>query len=123
MRAGLTPTQLAHQVAHLLEDKKASQVRIVDLRNLSPVTDFFVIGSGTSTTQVRAMADHVEEKLGQLGVARHHTEGYLGGRWILIDYGDVVVHIFHEEERDYYSLERLWGDAPVIELEPVGASR
>lgn len=123
MTAGLMSAQLAQLVAQLMDDKKAKQVRILDLRNISPVADFFVIGSGSSTVQVRAIADHVEEKVQELAVPKHHTEGYPAGRWVLLDYGDVVVHVFHETERDFYNLERLWGDAPVIEVSSVAAAR
>lgn len=106
-----------------MDDKKARQVRILDIRNISPVTDYFVLCSASSTNQVRAIADHVEEGLDGLGVPQHHSEGYNNGRWVLLDYGDVVIHVFHEEEREFYDLERLWGDAPVVQVVPLAASQ
>lgn len=121
MRAGLTSAQVAQLAARLLEDKKARQVRILDISQISTVADYFVVGSASSTVHLRAIADHVEEQLDQVGMRKRHMEGYRNGRWILLDYGDLVIHLFHEEERDFYNLERLWGDAPVLEHTPVAA--
>lgn len=119
----MTSTQLAEHVARLLEDRKAQRVQILDIRKLSPVADFFVVCSGATNIQVRALADHVEDKLAELGVRPHHTEGYRLGRWVLMDYGDVVVHILRSEERDFYSLERLWGDAPLLDHRALAGTR
>lgn len=121
--ANLTSAQLAQLVAQLLEDKKGREVRILDIRPISPVADYFVIASAGNAVQARAMADYVEKRLGELGVGRHHTEGYQSGRWILLDYGDVVIHLFHPEERDFYNLERLWGDALEVERPNVAVSQ
>lgn len=119
----MTTAQMAQLAAKLMDDKKARQVRILDIRNISPVTDYFVLCSGGSTNQVRAIADHVEEALGGLGVPPGHAEGYRNGRWILLDYGDVVVHVFHEDDREYYDLDRLWGDAPEVQVVARAASQ
>ncbi|BDG61459.1 ribosome silencing factor [Caldinitratiruptor microaerophilus] len=119
----MTSTQLAQHVAQLLEDRKAQRVQILDIRKLSSVADFFVVCSGATPIQVRALADHVEEKLAEMGVRPHHTEGYRLGRWVLMDYGDVVVHILRNEERDFYSLERLWGDAPLLDHRVLAGAR
>lgn len=94
-------------------DKKANRVVILDVREVSGVADYFVICGATNTTQARAIADAIEEKLGQV-TKRGHREGYDSGRWVLLDYGAVVVHVLHETERQYYNLERLWGDAPAL---------
>ncbi|MHB9144111.1 MAG: ribosome silencing factor [Symbiobacteriia bacterium] len=94
-------------------DKKANRVVVLDVHEVSGVADYFVICGATNTTQVRAIADAVEEKLGQV-TKRGHREGYDVGHWVLLDYGAVVVHVLHETERAYYNLERLWGDAPVL---------
>ena len=89
----------------------------LDLRGISTATDYFVIGSGNSDIQVRAIADHVIEELKKEDVRPGHVEGMEGGRWVLIDYIDFVVHVFHPRARDFYQLENLWGDAPRREIE------
>ncbi len=97
-------------------DKKAEDIVVLDLRNLSDVTDFFVICHGTSDRQVLTIADSVEERLIQsLGVKPSSVEGRRTSEWILMDYIDFVVHVFVEEKREFYRLERLWGDAPRID--------
>lgn len=88
---------------------------VLDLEGLTDATDYFVIGSGTSDTQVRAIADNVIEVLEREGGGSPwHVEGLTAGRWVLLDYVDFVVHVFHHEMRRYYQLERLWGDAPIV---------
>jgi len=89
---------------------------ILEVKNLSSFTDFFVICSGNSDRQVQAIAAHLEEKLGQGGIRPLSIEGKREGRWILLDYGDVVIHVFYQPVREFYNLERLWSDAPRIEL-------
>ncbi len=121
--AHLTSAQMAQLAVRLMDDKKARQVRILDIRKISLVSDYFVLCSGGSTNQVRAIADHVEETLDELGVPLHHSEGYKNGRWVLLDYGDVVIHVFHEEDREFYDLERLWGDAPEVQVIPQAVSQ
>ncbi len=97
-----------------MEDLKARHVVILDLRGLNDATDFFIIASGTSDAHVRGIADSVMEKMGRKGVRTHHIEGLTTGRWVLLDYVDFVVHLFHPETRSFYQLERLWGDAPEL---------
>jgi len=99
-----------------LADLKAQDVVVLDLRGLTEATDFFVIATGTSDTHVRATADHVVEALAGAGVHPHHAEGVTQGRWALLDFVDFVVHVFHPSQRDFYQLERLWGDAPRLAL-------
>jgi ribosome-associated protein len=101
-------------VVDALLDRKAVEPVVLDLRGLSSATDYFVIVSGTSNAHVRGMADHLVSALAPAGVAPHHVEGLAQGRWVLLDYVDFVVHVFHPELRDFYQLERLWGDAPVL---------
>lgn len=120
--AHLTSAQLAQTAARILEDRKAQKVKVLDIRKLSSVADFFIVSSGKTDVQVRALADHVEEKLAEQGRRPDHTEGYRLGRWVLMDYGDVVIHIFREEERDFYGLERLWGDAPLVDYTEVAVA-
>ncbi len=100
--------------AEAAEAKLAGQVVVLDLQEHTPVADFFVIASGSNRVQIRAIREGVEEALGDAGERPGHTEGR-DDRWVLLDFGDVVVHIFAPREREYYSLERLWGDAPLLE--------
>ena len=99
------------------DERKAVGGVVLDLHGLSDATDQFVIVSGTSDTHVRAIAEHVMETLRLLGVRTHHVEGLAAGRWVLLDYVDFVVHVFHPALREFYQLERLWGDAPRRPLE------
>ena len=108
-----TPDAL-HLVVDALADRKALEPIVLDLRGLCAATDYFVIASGTSDTHVRGMADHVMTVLAPRGIVPHHVEGLTQGRWVLLDYVDFVVHVFHPQLRDFYQLERLWGDAPVV---------
>ena len=102
----------AREAARLTLTKRAEDVVILDLRSLDGVCDFFVIATGNSEVQVRAIADAVEEGLRESrGMKPWHSEGFEARRWILLDYGDVVVHVFHARAREYYLLDKLWGDA------------
>lgn len=93
-----------------LEDKKASDIEIIDVREQTSLGDYFVIASCQSAVQVRACVDEVEEKLEEIDVYVKHKEGYQGGSWILMDYGDVIVHVMQQETREFYDIERLWND-------------
>lgn len=104
-------SKLAELVAKAAADKKARDIIIMDLTGISPVTDRFIICSANSTTQVQAIADNIVEQLEEQGIRPLHKEGYREARWILIDYGNCVAHIFVEDDREFYKLERLWGDA------------
>src|SRR5690242_4591959 len=103
--------------ARAAPEKKAAEVVVLDLRGVSGYTDFLVIGSGTSDRQMEAIADAVEKELTAQGHRMIGTEGQRGGRWVLLDFGDVVVHVFHTDARPHYDLEGLWADAPRIEVE------
>lgn len=107
--------QLLKMVAETLEEKKAIDIVSLDLHNLSLVTDYYIICHGNSDRQVQALADAVVERVEKAGYQVRGLEGMDTSRWILIDLGDVVVHIFHREDREYYDLERLWSDAKVVE--------
>jgi ribosome-associated protein len=107
----------AHRAATLCADRKTNDVLILNLKPLTDMTDFFVIASGTSDTHVRSVAEHVVTELKKEGIPVYHVEGLAQGRWVLLDYVDFVVHIFHPTLRAFYQLERLWGDA---EMTPVG---
>jgi ribosome-associated protein len=107
------PTQL-RSALEAMDDLKARQVVVLDLRGLNDATDFFVIASGTSDAHVRGIADSVMAKMGRSGVRTHHVEGLNAGRWVLLDYVDFVIHLFHPDTRSFYQLERLWSDAPEL---------
>lgn len=103
---------IAQKIAAAANDKKAKDILLLNMEGLSPVTDFYVICSAGNSTLVKAIADNIEDKLAEAGVHPAHKEGYADARWVLLDYGDVVAHVFLEEERDFYNLEQLWADAP-----------
>ena len=108
---------LARKICKAASDKKASEVITMDMRKVMFSTDYFVVCSAQTATQVRAIADNIEEELDKEGIHFSHREGYHEGEWILLDYGDVVAHIFKTENREYYALEKLWGDAEITEYE------
>lgn len=102
-------------IINTLEDKKAKDVKAIDIHNLTIIANYFIICSGTSTTHIKTLADEVEFRLKEKGIRPLRREGYNSARWILLYYGDIVVHIFHEEDREFYNLEHLWQDGrPVI---------
>jgi len=112
----LDSLKLVEYVVTAADDKKAQNITILDLREVSSVTDYFVICTGSSSTQTKAIADNIEEKLEKdYNLRLLRREGYQHGTWILLDYGSVVVHVFKPEEREFYNIERLWGDAKVLE--------
>jgi ribosome-associated protein len=100
------------RAAELALDRKAEEVLALDLRGISSATDFFLLATGNSDIQVKAIADRIIDELKKEGVRPNHVEGLQGGRWVLIDYIDWVVHVFHPAAREFYQLEHLWGDAP-----------
>lgn len=108
---------LAQRAAQIALDNKAQDVVILDLRGVSDMTDFFVIASGTSDTAVRSIGQHVMEDMKKEGNAVTHAEGLEKGRWVLLDFVDFVVHVFHPTLRNFYQLERLWADAEQVSIE------
>jgi ribosome-associated protein len=119
----LTNKLLAKKAAQFALTKKAADVVILDLQGLTSMADYFVVCSGDSDTQTRAIADAVEELMAGVGDRVWHKEGYREGQWVLLDFVDVVVHVFHKETRAFYNLEKLWGDAPVEHVEDVPAKK
>lgn len=113
----MTSDKLADVIASLIFEKKGFDVKLIEMKNVSNIADYFLICTADSTTQVKAIADNIDKKLRDEGIRLWHKEGYQALKWVLLDYVDVVVHIFEKESRGYYNLERLWGDAPVRELE------
>jgi ribosome-associated protein len=112
----LSAEEKAALTSRIAADRKAMDVVVLDMRDASSITDYFLICSGGSERQVQAIADAIEEQLEQSGIDSLGIEGYREGRWILMDYGDVIVHVFSQETRDFYDLERLWVNAPKLDL-------
>jgi ribosome-associated protein len=106
--------ELARLIVEIAEDKKASNIILLDIRNVSILADYFVICSGNSERQVKAIARDIEERLKEQEVMVAHREGMDPGRWVLLDYSDVIVHVFTPTERDYYRLEKLWSGAQTV---------
>lgn len=113
----MSENELLVTTVRAAEEKKAEDIVVLDLKGISLITDYFVICHGNSDRQVQAIANEIREKVHEKGFNVNRTEGFEEGRWILLDLGDVVVHVFHRDERAYYNLERLWGDAPVVQIQ------
>lgn len=108
----MNSTELAHKISDVIFTKKGFNVLVIDLRKLVTFTDYFVVCSADSDTQVKAIADQVDKALSDEGIKCWHREGLKALSWVLLDYVDVVVHIFRKDSREFYNLEKLWGDAP-----------
>lgn len=111
----MTSKEMARIALEGLEDKKGSDIKVIDISEVSVVADYFLIASGTNRNQVQALADNVEEKLGKAGVYPRQIEGYQTANWILMDFNDVIIHVFNEEDRLFYNLEKIWLDGKVID--------
>lgn len=107
--------EMAKIAADALEEKKAKDVKILDISDVSVLADYFIIASGSNRNQVQAMADEVQEKLYKSGFESKQVEGYQTANWILMDYQDIIIHIFDEENRLFYDLERIWRDGSLVE--------
>ena len=112
----LSPQAITNIAVQAAKDKKASNVTVLDIREVTVIADYFIICSGFSSTQVRAIAENVQDKLEEAGMLALRREGFREANWVLLDYGDVIVHVFQDAERQFYNLERLWGDAPVVDV-------
>lgn len=99
-----------------LEDKKAEDIKIIDISEVSVLADYFIIASGSNRSQIQALTDNVEEQLGRIGAHVKQIEGYDAANWVLMDFGDIIVHIFDRENRLFYDLERIWRDGKMMEL-------
>ena len=110
---------IAKAAATVLDNKKGIDVKIIPVASKIDIVDYFVICSGGSNTQINALCDEVEKQLDLLGEKALHREGYRGGTWVLLDYGCITVHVFNEEAREFYSLERLWSDGVQLDLSEV----
>ena len=109
--------KIAKLAIEALEDKKAEDIRIIDISEVSVVADYFIIANGNNKSQVQALCDNVTEKLGRAGYQLKQSEGYHTANWILLDFGDVIVHVFDKENRLFYNLERIWRDGKLVEKE------
>ena len=112
----MTPKEIALTAAKALDDKKGQEIKVLETAGLTTLADYFVICTATSTTQIKALADICEKTLKDAGEPPHHVEGHRGGTWVLLDFSSVVVHIFMDEARKFYDLERHWGDAKPVDL-------
>ena len=112
-----TEKMMAQIACKAIDDKKGQDFKIIDIHNVSVIADYFVIASGTNSNQVQAIVDNVEEQLGRAGFEAKQIEGNRNSSWILMDYGDVIVHVFDEENRLFYDLERIWRDGKVLEMD------
>ncbi|SCY67717.1 MULTISPECIES: ribosome silencing factor [unclassified Butyrivibrio] len=109
--------KMASMAVDALEDRKGEDVKVLDISEISTLADYFIIAGGTNINQVQAMADNVQEVLGRAGHMTKNVEGYESGNWILLDFGDIIVHVFDNENRLFYDLERIWRDGKVIDKE------
>ena len=112
----MTDNEILKIAVRAIDSKRGENIKIIKIDELTVIANYFIIANGSSTTQVKALADEVEFKLSQAGLEPKRTEGYQGANWIVLDYIDVVIHIFHKETRDFYDLERLWQDG--VEISP-----
>ena len=115
----MTPKEIALECVRALDAKKGRDIKLLETGELTTLADYFVICSATSTTQIKALSDVCEEAMERNGERVHHIEGHRGGTWVLMDFSSVVVHIFMDEARKFYDLERLWGDAQEEDLSQV----
>ncbi len=115
----MTTLETARAAAKALSERKGIEIKVIKITDISSIADYFVIATGSSTTHVKSLADNVEFRLDNLGVSVSHIEGYRSDSWILLDYVDVIVHVFSEEAREYYSLERLWQDGEKVDISDI----
>ena len=108
--------EMAKLAIAALEDKKAEDIKVIDISEVSVIADYFIIAGGSNRSQIQALCDNVEEKLGRAGFPARQTEGYDTANWVLLDFGDVIVHIFDKENRLLYDLERIWRDGKIVDV-------
>ncbi len=118
-----TAKELAKIAIDALEEKKAEDIHIIDISDISTIADYFIIANGTNRSQIQALADYVEETLGRAGLPLKQVEGYETANWILMDYRDILIHIFDRENRLFYDLDRIWRDGKLITPEELQSSR
>lgn len=111
----MTSKEIAKAACRYLDEKKAIDIKVIDISGVSVIADYFIITGGSSLRQVKSLADNVEEKLGKDGCVPKSIEGYQSANWVLLDYGDVIIHIFNQEDRLFYDLERIWAEGKSLE--------
>lgn len=111
--------EMARIAYEALNDKKGEDIKIIDIAGISVMADYFLIANGNSDSQVRALVDHVEEEMQKAGYSVKQREGYGSGSWVLMDFGDIIVHIFDKENRLFYDLERIWRDGKLMDIENI----
>ena len=112
----MTSLEQARKIVQVMDSKKAKDIRLIKIEGISSLGDYFVVASTSNTTQVKAIADEVEDEMTKLGLEPNRVEGRQSAQWILMDYYDVMVHVFLDEARSFYNLERLWSDAPQLDI-------
>ena len=113
----MNSNEIAKLAITALEDKKAEDIKVIDISEVSVIADYFIIANGTNRSQIQTLSDHVEEVLGRAGVELKQVEGYDNANWVLLDFRDVIIHIFDKENRLFYDLERIWRDGKIIETD------
>ena len=112
----MTSLEQARKIVQVMDSKKAKDIRLIKIEGISSLGDYFVVASASNTSQVKAIADEVEDEMTKLGLEPNRVEGRQSAQWILMDYYDVMVHVFLDEARSFYNLERLWSDAPQLDI-------
>ena len=112
----MTSLEQARKIVQVMDSKKAKDIRLIKIEGISSLGDYFVVASASNTTQVKAIADEVEDEMTKLGLEPNRVEGRQSAQWILMDYYDVMVHVYLDEARSFYNLERLWSDAPQLDI-------
>lgn len=113
----MTQNEKLKLIIKTLDKKKAESIQAIKITDLTIIADYFIIASGNSSTQTRTLAEEVEYQMSQAGIEPERKEGYNGSNWVILDYNDIIVHVFYKETRDYYQLERLWADGEKIDIE------
>lgn len=113
----MSQKEILAKIIRTLDSKKAEEISAIGIKDLTILAEYFVIATGTSTTHTKSLADEVEFQLKEKGIVPTRTEGYNGANWILLDYSDIIVHIFYKETREFYSLEKLWAEGEKIDIE------
>ena len=113
--------EMARIACHALDEKKGEDIKLIDIAGVSVLADYFIIANGTNESQVRALVDNVEEVLHKSGYEVKQREGYGSGKWVLLDFGDIIVHVFDKENRLFYDLERIWRDGKAIDIQSLKA--
>ena len=113
----MNSNEIAKLAITALEDKKAEDIKVIDISEVSVIADYFIIANGTNRNQIQTLSDHVEETLGKAGIELKQVEGYDNANWVLLDFRDVIIHIFDKENRLFYDLERIWRDGKMMEAD------